>query len=149
LVDENGGSFEVTDRKDDEGLSFESVIRKVVVMRISFTGLKRMMAVGLVTAFVVCTGLPTATRATPLEDKKTFKRAQKALREGDFEQAELILRELLAKDALSKEVRLALSFALLKQRRLQEAYDHAARVLVADPASARAAWPGNSGFRRL
>ena len=31
-----------------------------------------------------------------------------------------------------------MSFALLKQRRLQEAYDHAARVLVADPTSARA-----------
>ncbi len=114
-------------------------MRKVVDMRlISYTGLKRMMAVGLVTAFVVCTGLTTATRATTLEDKKTFKRAQKALREGDFEDAELILRELLAKDAHSKDVRLALSFALLKQRRLQEAYDHAARVLVADPASARA-----------
>ena len=104
----------------------------------SYPGLKRMMAVGLMAAFVVCTGLPTATRATTLEDKKSFKRAQKELREGDFESAERILRELVAKDAHNHQVRLALSFALLKQRRLQEAYDHAARVLVADPASARA-----------
>lgn len=96
------------------------------------------MAVGFVTAFVVCTNLPTATRAASLDKSKTFKRAQKELREGDFEQAEAILRELLAKDVLNHDARLALSFALLKQRRLQEAYDHAARVLVADPTSARA-----------
>src|SRR5687767_7005547 len=108
-------------------------------MRLScYTDSKRMMAVGLMAAFVICSGLPTATQATTLNDKKTFKRAQQELREGDFESAELILRELLAKDGLNKDARLALSFALLKQRRLQEAYDHAARVLVADPASARA-----------
>ena len=97
-----------------------------------------MVAVGVLTAFVVCTQLPRATRAAMLDNSRTFKRAQKELREGDFEQAEAILRELLAKDALNNNARLALSFALLKQRRLQEAYDHAARVLVADPASARA-----------
>ncbi|MGI8919750.1 MAG: aspartyl protease family protein [Pyrinomonadaceae bacterium] len=104
---------------------------------ISYTDLKRVMAVGLVAAFVICS-LPTATHATTLDEKKKFKLAQKELREGDFESAELILRELVAKDALNKDARLALSFALLKQRRLQEAYDDAARVLVADPASARA-----------
>ncbi len=93
-------------------------------------------------AFLVCTGLPTATRATTLEDKKTFKRAQKALREGDFEQAELILRELLAKDALSKDVRLALSFALLKQRRLQEAMimPHASSLLILLPRAPMRSW---------
>ena len=104
----------------------------------SYLGFKRMMAVGVVAAFVVCTELPTATRAATLDNQKTFKRAQKELREGDFEQAEIILREVLAKDALNNAARLALSFALLKQRRLQEAFDHAARVLASDPASARA-----------
>lgn len=104
----------------------------------SYLGFKRMMAVGVVAAFVVCTELPTATRAATLDNQKTFKRAQKELREGDFEQAEIILREVLAKDALNNPARLALSFALLKQRRLQEAFDHAARVLASDPASARA-----------
>lgn len=101
-----------------------------------FPGLKQMMALLFVAAFVVCAELPTA-RAATLDNKKNFKRAKQELREGDFEQAEVILRELLAKDALNKDVRLALSFALLKQRRLQEAYDHAARVVVADPTSAR------------
>jgi predicted aspartyl protease len=117
---------------------FSRVIRKVMKMRFSYTDFRRVMAVGLVAAFVICAGLPTATQATALNDKKEYKRAQKELREGAFEKAELILRELVAKDALNKDARLALSFALLKQRRLQEAYDHAARVLVADPASARA-----------
>ncbi len=105
---------------------------------ISISSLKRRMAVGVVTAFVVCIALPTATRATTRDNQKTLKRAQKELREGDFEQAEIILRELLAKDALNNQARLGLSFALLKQRRFQEAFDHAARVLVAEPASARA-----------
>ena len=117
---------------------FWSVIRKVVFMRSSYPGLKRMMAVGFVAAFVVCTALPTAIRAATLDNKKSFKRAERQLREGDFEQAEIILRELLAKDAINHDARLALSFALLKQRRLQEAYDHAARVLVVNPTSARA-----------
>lgn len=105
----------------------------------SFTKLKRTMTFGVVTALVVCTQLPTSTRASMLDsDKKTFKRAEKELRQGDFEQAETILRELLSKDVLNHEARLALSFALLKQRRLQEAYDHAARVLVVNPTSSRA-----------
>lgn len=107
-------------------------------MRFSYTDLKRVLAVRLVAAFVICCVLPTAAQATTLNDKKSYKRAQKELREGDFESAELLLRELVSKDAQNKDARLALSFALLKQRRLQEAYDHAARVLVADPASARA-----------
>lgn len=107
-------------------------------MRFSYPCLKRMTAVGFVAAFVVCITLPTAIRATTLDNKKSFKRAERQLREGDFEQAEMILRELLAKDVINHKARLALSFALLKQRRLQEAYDHAARVLAADPASARA-----------
>jgi tetratricopeptide (TPR) repeat protein len=47
-------------------------------------------------------------------------------------------RELLAKDTRDKDARLGLSFALLKQRHLQDAYDQAARVIFADPLSARA-----------
>ena len=42
------------------------------------------------------------------------------------------------KDAHDKEARLGLSFTLLKQRSLQAAYDHAARVIMQDPLSARA-----------
>jgi tetratricopeptide (TPR) repeat protein len=69
---------------------------------------------------------------------KTYSKGEKALRRGDYEQAEKIFRELLVKDSKNNEARLGLSFALLKQRSLQDAYDHAARVLMIDPLSARA-----------
>lgn len=105
--------------------------------RISSINLKRVLAVGLVAAFVICSSSSGTALAATSSDK-TSKRAEKALREGDFELAEKILRELLAKDVKNKDARLGLSFALLKQRRLQDAYDHAARVLLADPLSARA-----------
>src|SRR5207244_10817745 len=60
------------------------------------------------------------------------------LRAGDFERAEQIYRELLAKDDQDADARLGLSHALLKQRRLQDSFDHAARVIAVDPLSARA-----------
>ena len=69
---------------------------------------------------------------------KALNRAQKALRSGDFERAEQLYRELLAKNEQNAEARLGLSHALLKQRRLQDSFDHAARVLAIDPLSARA-----------
>ena len=69
---------------------------------------------------------------------KTLNKGQKAIRKGDYQLAEKIYRELLTKDAHDTQARLGLSFALLKQRNLQEAYDHAARVIMLDPLSARA-----------
>ncbi len=65
-------------------------------------------------------------------------RAERLLREGEYESAEKLFRELLAKDSHDMAARLGLSFALLKQRNLLDAYDHAARVLTVDPLSARA-----------
>lgn len=71
-------------------------------------------------------------------DDKTRSRAERALREGDFEMAEKLFRELLSKDAGDKLARLGLSYSLLKLGNLQDAYDHAARVVASDPLSARA-----------
>ncbi|MEP6921745.1 MAG: aspartyl protease family protein [bacterium] len=105
---------------------------------VSFINIKRALAAGIVAAFVVCSWPAATALAAPPSDYKIPKRAEKALREGEFEVAEKILRDLLAKDPQNHSVRLGLSFALLKQRRLQDAYDHAARVLLADPLSARA-----------
>ncbi|HEY0726023.1 MAG TPA: aspartyl protease family protein, partial [Pyrinomonadaceae bacterium] len=62
----------------------------------------------------------------------------RAVRKGEYEQAEKIFRELLNKDAHDIEARLGLSFTLLKQRSLQGAYDNAARVIMVEPLSARA-----------
>jgi predicted aspartyl protease/thioredoxin-like negative regulator of GroEL len=72
------------------------------------------------------------------DNEKTRNRAERALRSGDFERAEQIYRELLAKDDHDTEARLGLSRALLKQRRLQDSFDHAARVIAVDPLSSRA-----------
>jgi predicted aspartyl protease/Flp pilus assembly protein TadD len=81
--------------------------------------------------------LGTAPSAVVFDGKHQTK-GEKALRRGDYPLAEKIFRELLSKDAHDNQARLGLSFALLKQRSLQDAYDHAARVILLDPLSARA-----------
>lgn len=96
------------------------------------------LAVESLAAFAVCVALCGATRAAVVPDDKTRSRAQRALREGEFALAEKMFRELLSKDAHDNGARLGLSLALLKQRNLQDAYDHAARVILADPLSSRA-----------
>lgn len=71
-------------------------------------------------------------------NEKMRDRAQKALREGEFDRAEKIYREILNKDALDVQARIGLSFALLKKRNLREAFDNAARAIALDPLSSRA-----------
>lgn len=92
-----------------------------------------------VAAFVLCFALSGTTHtAVGFADKKAYNKGYRALRKGDYAEAEKIFRDLLGKDAQDKEARLGLSFTLLKQRSLQAAYDHAARVIMQDPLSARA-----------
>jgi tetratricopeptide (TPR) repeat protein len=97
----------------------------------------RRMSVALLVAVILCLTISGTVLAAAAGDDKT-RRATKAVRDGDYETAEKLFRELLAKDAHDNGARLGLSFALLKQRLLQDAYDHAARVILADPLSARA-----------
>jgi predicted aspartyl protease/Flp pilus assembly protein TadD len=90
-----------------------------------------------VAAFVL--SVIVATNANPaLASTKTHNKGLKALKRGDYPGAEKLFREILGKDARDTEARLGLSFALLKQRNLQAAYDNAARVIMLDPLSARA-----------
>jgi len=97
------------------------------------------MAAFSVAAFVLCFALAGATHAASgSADKKAYNKGHKALRKGAYPEAEKIFRDLLGKDAHDIEARLGLSFALLKQRSLQGAYDNAARVIMLDPLSARA-----------
>ncbi len=97
------------------------------------------MATFGVAAFVLCFALAGMTNiAAGFTDKKAYTKGYRALRKGDFQGAEKIFRELLGKDAHDVEARLGLSFALLKQRSLQGAYDNAARVIMLNPLSARA-----------
>src|SRR2546421_3298149 len=84
---------------------------------------------------------------------KNLSRAERALKSGDFQRAEEIYRELLTKDDQNIQARLGLSRTLLKERRLQDSFDHAARVIAIDPLSARghallgAAVVGSGDFR--
>ena len=97
------------------------------------------MAAFSVAAFVLCFSLTGATNiAAGYADKKAYNKGYKAIKKGDYPEAEKIFRDLLGKDAKDTEARLGLSFALLKQRNLQDAYDHAARVILTNPLSARA-----------
>ena len=97
---------------------------------------QRMAAIG-VAAIVLSLSMSAVNPAAAFDDKYLNK-AQKALRKGDYQLAEKIYREQVTKDSKDTQARLGLSFALLKQRNLQDAYDHAARVIVLDPLSARA-----------
>jgi len=94
------------------------------------------MAAFSVAAFVLCFAFAGLTHAKA--DKKAYNKGYRAVRKGDYTEAEKIFRDLLGKDAHDNDARLGLSFALLKQRNLQGAYDNAARVLMADALSARA-----------
>src|SRR6266480_1150322 len=94
------------------------------------------MAIKPLAGLVICLAM-SALALGASGDGKTRERGNEALRNGDYETAEKQFRELLAKDAHDNSARLGLSFALLKQRLLQDAYDHAARVILADPLSSR------------
>ena len=107
-----------------------------MMRRNSNTRFSRMAALS-VAAFVFCFALGVAPEAHAFGDKKDYQKGYKALRKGDYPQAEKIFRDLLGKDAKDIEARLGLSFTLLKQRSLQAAYDNAARVIMLDPLSAR------------
>jgi tetratricopeptide (TPR) repeat protein len=95
-------------------------------------------AIGRWAKVLACLSLATVVAAYSPDNEKARSRAQKALRSGDFERAEQLYRDLLAKDDQDNEARLGLSHALLKLRRLQDSYDYAARVVAIDPLSARA-----------
>ena len=100
--------------------------------------LLRTAACGLA-AFVFClfVAAGTAPTAHASSDKKAYSKGYRAVRKGEYVEAEKIFRDLLDKDGRDNEARCGLSFAQLKQRNLQAAYDNAARVIMLDPLSAR------------
>src|SRR6267154_2605689 len=107
-------------------------------MKLNLTRFISLPAISGLTAALVCLALATVVIAHSPDNEKARSRAQKALRAGDFERAEQLYRDLLAKDDHDNEARLGLSHALLKLRRLQDSFDHAARVVAINPLSARA-----------
>lgn len=96
-------------------------------------------AVGVVAAVSICAALSLGAPWEALaSDSKARARGERALRGGEFETAEKIFREVLAKDPKDTAARLGLSHALLKQRKARDAFDHASRVVAVEPMSARA-----------
>jgi predicted aspartyl protease/thioredoxin-like negative regulator of GroEL len=89
-------------------------------------------------ALLVCVVLCGGDASAVALGDKNREKATRALRQGEFEVAEKIYRALVEKNPKDTAARLGLSFALLKQRNLRDAYDHAARVIALDPTSARA-----------
>ena len=108
-------------------------------MQGNYTKHFRRMAAFSVAAFVLCFAFDGAAHIVAAKtDKKAYNKGYRAVRKGEYEEAERIFRDLITKDAHDNDARLGLSFALLKQRNLQGAYDNAARVIMSDPLSARA-----------
>src|SRR4028119_476039 len=94
---------------------------------------------GSLAASVMCVALCGADpRASAWAGDKNLEKAARHVRQGEFEVAEKIYRALVEKDAKHVAARLGLSFALLKQRNLRDAYEQAAHVLALQPNSARA-----------
>ena len=98
----------------------------------------RRLAACCVAAVVLSLAVVVSQSSIVVASTKVQAKALKALKSGDYQQAEKIYRDLLVKDPHDTEARLGLSFALYKQRNLQGAYDNAARVIMLDPLSARA-----------
>src|SRR5687768_8587860 len=62
-----------------------------------------------------------------------MKQAEKLVRKGEFEQAEKILRQVIASHPRESKAKLDLAYIFLKQRRLIEAYDLAYPVAKDEP----------------
>jgi predicted aspartyl protease/Flp pilus assembly protein TadD len=77
-------------------------------------------------------------QTTDKDSRQQIKQAEKLLRRGIWEEAEKILREVLAKEPANSRAKLGLSQVLLKQRRLNEAYETAFEVAKNEPKNARA-----------
>src|SRR5215212_10117594 len=98
---------------------------------------KHLVRAAVVIAALSIVGASSAASAAS-SGGKARERAERAMKAGEFAEAEGIYRELVAKDARDASARLGLSRALLKQRKNSDAFDQASRVLAAEPMNARA-----------
>lgn len=89
-------------------------------------------------AIAFCLAPLCAPIHTNANEKKSNEQAEKLMRRGEFEKAEKLFREVIAKDTRNFRASLGLSAALLKQRKIQDAFEHAARAATMDTNSARA-----------
>src|SRR5437588_10091763 len=110
-----------------------------IIRLMEFDEMKKKSRLPVVVASVLLAAVCVAgVRTASASGGKERDRAERALKEGEFAEAEKLYRELVVKDTHDEQARLGLGLALLKQRKNQDAFDQAARVLAADPTSARA-----------
>lgn len=123
-------------------LTRRPIVQEVFMQALTLDQATRLVATGNRAIFVVCICLALcASGVAPVkasDERKKRSTAERALRNGDFDTAARLFREVLVKHPKDANARLRLSFALLKLRELQDAFDQAARVLAAEPNSARA-----------
>lgn len=70
--------------------------------------------------------------------KQLLKQAEKLTRKGEHLEAEKILRDVIRQDSANAKAKVMLSYVLLKQRKLNEAYNLAFEVAKNDPKNSRA-----------
>ncbi len=92
---------------------------------------------------VVCLTLLCAFVSKPIAAKdeilrELWKQGERAIRQGEFEQSEVIWQNIVQGSPTNNKARLKLSYVLLKQRKLVPAFDQAEIVRMADPKNARA-----------
>lgn len=102
----------------------------------SLKGINRFLSTGFIALLLL--SFSSVPEVVAENNDKTKNRAQKALREGEFDYAEKLYREVIAKDSKDIIARLGLSYTLLKKRNLRDAYDQAALAISLDPLSPRA-----------
>lgn len=105
------------------------------VFRIPFRKKRPLFVVFLlITLFVPTLFAESGLPASDLQDvRDLIKQAEKLSRQGEFAEAEKILRKAVEIHPENARVKLDLAYILLKQRRLREAYDLTFPVAQADP----------------
>lgn len=88
----------------------------------------------LTIVFALSSSANTGVRQTgDDESKQLIKQAEKLTRNGELDQAEKILRELVERNPQDSKAKLCLSYVLLKQRRIIEAYELSFEIAKAEP----------------
>jgi Flp pilus assembly protein TadD/predicted aspartyl protease len=104
--------------------------------RFAFAARKSSFAFLFFAAFLALSVAPNFAQTET--DGTLRKQAAKAMRKGEFAEAEKTWRVLLDREPDNYKYRLALSHSLYKQRFLIESYDEARKVVEAEPKNARA-----------
>ncbi len=87
----------------------------------------------LTTVFVILAAANDNVSQTGGDAKQLIKQAEKLTRKGELDGAEKILREVVGRDPQHSKAKLNLSYVLLKQRRILEAYEMSFEIAKAEP----------------